>query len=577
MRNAAVAVMLALSAWPALGQEAAGPDPSQPAQAAGGGESFKISSLPPVPEASAPEAMGSLGEGADFRKLDVEALGRYDEAIQFDEGGAAAEDKARKWRELAKSAPQFAAQAEARAARWDRYAKELAAQQEARRKLAEARDQDWEKLGELLAMEQAVPLQDKNRWAMMFVQSYGKTAKDNPYVAELAPYLPAGTVTVEPGAKPAASRRGQDAEALGRYDAAVTFEKGDASAEDKAQKWRELAMSAPQFAAQAEARAARWDRQAKELAAQQEARRKLADTRDQEWEKLGKLLAMEKAVPLQDKSRWAMAFVQSYGKTAKDNPYVAELAPYLPAGTVTVEPGAKPAASRPGKAGIEWLTIPGGSFMMGADDVGSDAQFRHQVTVHSFQMAKTVVTAAQYKKCVAEGACAQPNCDSPGDDYPVVCVTWFDAQAFAKWAGGRLPTEAEWEYAARSGGERQKYPWGDEEPSCKLAVFASGGNGCGRNSTWPVCSKPKGNTKQGLCDMAGNVWQWLQDWYHYSYHGTPTDGSAWESSAGTYRVVRGGSWYDGYAGNLRAAFRGGDDPGYRGGDIGIRLASERRD
>jgi len=77
--------------------------------------------------------------------------------------------------------------------------------------------------------------------------------------------------------------------------------------------------------------------------------------------------------------------------------------------------------------------------------------------------------------------------------------------------------------------------------------------------------------------MAGNVWQWLQDWYHYSFHGTPTDGSAWESSAGTYRVVRGGSWYDGYAGNLRAAFRGGDDPGYRGGDIGIRLASERRD
>ncbi|MBP8971341.1 formylglycine-generating enzyme family protein, partial [Myxococcota bacterium] len=137
-------------------------------------------------------------------------------------------------------------------------------------------------------------------------------------------------------------------------------------------------------------------------------------------------------------------------------------------------------------------------------------------------------------------------------------------------------SEAEWEYAARSGGRDWKYPWGNENATCERAVMDDGsGNGCGRRSTWPVCSKPKGNTTQGLCDMAGNVWEWVQDWCHYSYNGAPTDGSAWEKPTGSRRVVRGGSW-NGDAGFVRAAFRNGVDPRFRFSNLGFRLARSVR-
>jgi len=261
-----------------------------------------------------------------------------------------------------------------------------------------------------------------------------------------------------------------------------------------------------------------------------------------------------------------------------------------------------PSESRPwgrasaGKAGIEWVSIPGGTFMMGygARD-WPEARPIHQVEVKSFQLAKTLVTFGQYKKCVDDGACAPAHVSDgscriwdgsksvqgtlpdsfQGDDQPVVCVDWGQAQAFAAWAGGRLPTEAEWEYAARSAGKDWQHPWGDDEASCKRAVMDDGGNGCGMGSTWPVCGKPKGNTEQGLCDMAGNVWEWVQDWYHDSYNGAPIDGSAWESPAGSHRVVRCGSWsFD--AEYLRAAYRLGDDPAYRFDGYGFRLARSSR-
>ncbi|OQC43029.1 MAG: Serine/threonine-protein kinase pkn1 [Deltaproteobacteria bacterium ADurb.Bin058] len=236
--------------------------------------------------------------------------------------------------------------------------------------------------------------------------------------------------------------------------------------------------------------------------------------------------------------------------------------------------------------GVEWVRIPGGSFNMGSNDGDSYDNEKpvHRVTVRTFEMTKTQVTVEQYKACVDAGACTAPDtggsCNWGQSDrgkHPINCVDWHQAQAYAKWAGGRLPSEAEWEYAARSGGRDWKYPWGNENATCERAVMDDGsGNGCGRgNTTWPVCSKPKGNTTHGLCDMAGNVWEWVQDWYHDSYKGAPTDGSAWEKPTGSSRVYRGGSWSDD-ARIVRAADRHGDDPRARDDYLGFRLAKSVR-
>jgi formylglycine-generating enzyme required for sulfatase activity len=242
------------------------------------------------------------------------------------------------------------------------------------------------------------------------------------------------------------------------------------------------------------------------------------------------------------------------------------------------------------KAGIQWVTIATGTFIMGASDLGSETQ-PHVVAIKSFQMSKTLVTNRQYRACVAAGACAAAHAadgscsvyngsgwergglsDSfQGDDQPVVCVDWEQARAFARWAGGRLPTESEWEYAARSGGQDQKYPWGDEAATCERAVTNNDDSmGCGKASTWPVCSKPAGNTRQGLCDMAGNAYEWLEDSYHDSYDGAPTDGSAREDQ-GSARAFRGGSWQK-VARLARSAHRGGFHPLARNDDLGFRIA-----
>ena len=237
----------------------------------------------------------------------------------------------------------------------------------------------------------------------------------------------------------------------------------------------------------------------------------------------------------------------------------------------------------PNDTGIEWVRIPGGSFNMGSEDGDSDEMPVHIVMVPTFEMGKTQVTVDQYRACVDAGACTAPStsewCNWGQSDrgkHPINCVDWNQAQAFATWAGGRLPSEAEWEYAARSGGGDCKYPWGDEDATCERAVMNDGsGYGCGRDSTWPVCSKLKGNTTHGLCDMAGNVWEWVQDWYHDSYNGAPTDGLAWESPTGSYRVNRGGSWYFG-ARSVRAAYRYYGVPRSRYGYLGFRLARSVR-
>jgi iron(II)-dependent oxidoreductase len=200
--------------------------------------------------------------------------------------------------------------------------------------------------------------------------------------------------------------------------------------------------------------------------------------------------------------------------------------------------------------------------------------------VAAFEMLETEVTVAQYAACVTAGDCTVLDCaeshcnwiESGYEDHPMNCVNWQQAVDFCEWAGGRLPSEAEWEYAARSGGQNIDYPWGDETATCDYAVMNDGlGGSCGTDRTWAVCSKTAGNTDQGLCDMAGNVWEWVQDWYHSDYAGAPTDGSAWEVPSGIARVDRGGSfvWWASYQ---RAANRSYYGPENLYVDVGFRCA-----
>jgi len=355
---------------------------------------------------------------------------------------------------------------------------------------------------------------------------------------------------------------------------------------------------------------------------------------------------------------------------------------------------------------VVWVFIAGGEFTMGSDVAFPLARPAHAVTVPSFYMTKSEVTVAQYRRCVEAGACTEPDedCDSMSsesnwgvagrDNHPVNCVNWNQATDYCGWIGGRLPSEAEWEYAARGGGRDILYPWGDEFATCERAVmyetchagdccpagctdndgdgYGMGSGcqgqdcddsnpacqsgeccfdcidvdgdgygigpaclgpdeddgdyscqnycllgdddkdydgygrgqmpkqdcdntdpdcwegecclrcididgdyyglgedclgpdcwegepypllsgiedeyGCHRRSTWPVCSKPRGNTLQGLCDMAGNVSECIQDFFHFTYDGAPIDGSAWEEQCHNHlacqeHVSRGGGF-----------------------------------
>ena len=248
----------------------------------------------------------------------------------------------------------------------------------------------------------------------------------------------------------------------------------------------------------------------------------------------------------------------------RDGEKPAEVVPSPSAGLSTT--AAPPSAA----SDLDWVSIPGGSFQMGSSDGNSDEKPVRTVRVSSFEMMRSEVTVAQYRVCVEDGPCTAPTtCDwgepnwgqAARDDHPVNCVSWDDAQVFARWAGGRLPTEAEWEYAARGG---QSYTYAGSNTVGDVAWYDDNSG----SKTHAVCGKQRNG--YGLCDMSGNVWEWVEDWYHDSYTGAPTDGSAWLSPAGSYRVYRGGSWlFD--ARYARVAYRFNNDPGDRYDNLGLRL------
>jgi formylglycine-generating enzyme required for sulfatase activity len=231
-----------------------------------------------------------------------------------------------------------------------------------------------------------------------------------------------------------------------------------------------------------------------------------------------------------------------------------------------------------------WVAIERGAFNMGDAHVVAAAPV-HLVTVPEFAMLRTEVTVSQYSQCVTAGFCTPPNTSREGcnwnqmgfEEHPINCVTWPQAVQFCAWVGGRLPSEAEWEYAARSEGDNRPFPWGTDSPSCTLAIMnESGIAGCGNGGTWPVCSKPSGKTDQGLCDMSGNVYEWVQDIFHTDYIGNvPTNGSAWEEvseSTTIYRVIRGASYNAQDSDSLKAASRADATESDFSSQFGIRCA-----
>ncbi|MGH7255496.1 MAG: formylglycine-generating enzyme family protein [Nitrospirales bacterium] len=192
--------------------------------------------------------------------------------------------------------------------------------------------------------------------------------------------------------------------------------------------------------------------------------------------------------------------------------------------------------------------IPAGEFWMGIDGLIGlvDERPRHKVWLEAYALDVYEVTTRQYARFLKETTHEPPWLWESVDlalhgNRPVVGVSWFDAEAFCRWAGKRLPTEAEWEKAARGTDER-RYPWGNSEPTPDIANYALGARFSYSQTLMPVGQYPKNRSPYGVYDMAGNVWEWVQDWYEGEYYAQSPERNPQGSDSGEFKVMRGGSW-----------------------------------
>ena len=251
-----------------------------------------------------------------------------------------------------------------------------------------------------------------------------------------------------------------------------------------------------------------------------------------------------------------------------------------------VDPQSTPIKTfRRSQDGNEMIFIPAGDFLMGSagtdPDADADEQPRHVVYLDEFWIDQVEVSNHNYRQCVEAGACSPPQLGSglfSGEDLPVVGVNWEQAAGYCAWAGARLPTEAEWEKAAR-GVDGRLFPWGDEfdgallnycDANC-VADWRDFDTDDGYRYTAPVGSYPAGASPYGVLDMSGNVWEWTADWYAADAYARSIYKNPIGPETGLQRVIRGGSWFYPRQ-SLRVARRHKDVPNSGYDNIGFRCA-----